>query len=166
MRPRRLGLHLGNRCVGLVKPLAGDCLGKRGGKSTDHYETTQRWPAGRRRKAEGAGGVGGGEGGQAGENVTIPAHLGEPSRGKTAREAGTMRAEGEAEGLQTLGIVVALCSSLKLLHYLGLIDLSDGKRTLELPYVIGTCFSASVVTRSLETARKGARRPESFGGLG
>uniref|UniRef100_A0A8C0LSQ9 Potassium voltage-gated channel interacting protein 1 n=6 Tax=Laurasiatheria TaxID=314145 RepID=A0A8C0LSQ9_CANLF len=127
MRPRRLGLHLGNRCVGLVKPLAGDCLGKRGGKSTDHYETTQRWPAGRRRKAEGAGGVGGGEGGQAGENVTIPAHLGEPSRGKTAREAGTMRAEGEAEGLQTLGIVVALCSSLKLLHYLGLIDLSDDK---------------------------------------
>ncbi|ELK28900.1 Kv channel-interacting protein 1 [Myotis davidii] len=34
--------------------------------------------------------------------------------------------EGESEGLQTLGIVVVVCSSLKLLHYLGLIDLSDG----------------------------------------
>lgn len=47
---------------------------------------------------------------------------------------GRMWAEGESEGLQTLGIVVVLCSSLKLLHYLRLIDLSDGKRTLELPY--------------------------------
>ena len=47
-----------------------------------------------------------------------------------------MWAEGESEGLQTLGIVVVVCSSLKLLHYLGLIDLSDGKRTLELPRFI------------------------------
>lgn len=47
-----------------------------------------------------------------------------------------MWAEGESEGLQTLGIVVVVCSSLKLLHYLGLIDLSDGKRTLELSRVI------------------------------
>lgn len=39
-----------------------------------------------------------------------------------------MLTQGESEGLQTLGIVVVLCSSLKLLHYLGLIDLSDGKR--------------------------------------
>ncbi|XP_054540741.2 Kv channel-interacting protein 1 isoform X2 [Pan troglodytes] len=38
-----------------------------------------------------------------------------------------MWAEGESEGLQTLGIVVVVCSSLKLLHYLGLIDLSDDK---------------------------------------
>lgn len=44
--------------------------------------------------------------------------------------------EGESEGLQTLGIVVVVCSSLKLLHYLGLIDLSDGKRTFELPCFI------------------------------
>ncbi|ELW66232.1 hypothetical protein TREES_T100014773 [Tupaia chinensis] len=36
-----------------------------------------------------------------------------------------MWAEGESEGLQTLGIVVVVCSSLKLLHYVGLIDLSD-----------------------------------------
>lgn len=42
-----------------------------------------------------------------------------------------MWAEGESEGLHTLGIVVVVCSSLKLLHYLGLIDLSDGKRILE-----------------------------------
>lgn len=40
-----------------------------------------------------------------------------------------MWTKGESEGLQTLGIVVVVCSSLKLLHYLGLIDLSDGKRT-------------------------------------
>lgn len=39
-----------------------------------------------------------------------------------------MWSKGESEGLQTLGIVVVVCSSLKLLHYLGLIDLSDGKR--------------------------------------
>uniref|UniRef100_A0A8C2RLG1 EF-hand domain-containing protein n=1 Tax=Capra hircus TaxID=9925 RepID=A0A8C2RLG1_CAPHI len=38
-----------------------------------------------------------------------------------------MWAEGESEGLHTLGIVVVVCSSLKLLHYLGLIDLSDDK---------------------------------------
>ncbi|KAK6474748.1 Kv channel-interacting protein 1 isoform X1 [Huso huso] len=35
--------------------------------------------------------------------------------------------EGESEGLQTLGIVVVLCSLLKLLHFLGLIDISDNK---------------------------------------
>lgn len=39
-----------------------------------------------------------------------------------------MWAQGESEGLQTLGIVVAVCSSLKLLHYLGLIHFSNGKR--------------------------------------
>ncbi|RMB93021.1 hypothetical protein DUI87_30527 [Hirundo rustica rustica] len=38
-----------------------------------------------------------------------------------------MWTKGESEGLQTLGIVVVVCSSLKLLHYLGLIDLSDDK---------------------------------------
>ncbi|XP_066470276.1 LOW QUALITY PROTEIN: Kv channel-interacting protein 1 [Tiliqua scincoides] len=38
-----------------------------------------------------------------------------------------MWSKGESEGLQTLGIVVVICSSLKLLHYLGLIDLSDDK---------------------------------------
>ncbi|XP_077183233.1 A-type potassium channel modulatory protein KCNIP1 isoform X2 [Paroedura picta] len=38
-----------------------------------------------------------------------------------------MWSKGESEGLQTLGIVVVVCSSLKLLHYLGLIDLSDDK---------------------------------------
>ncbi|KAK2524944.1 Kcnip1 [Columba guinea] len=38
-----------------------------------------------------------------------------------------MWTKGESEGLQTLGIVVVVCSSLKLLHCLGLIDLSDDK---------------------------------------
>ena len=31
------------------------------------------------------------------------------------------------EGLQTVGIVVIICASLKLLHLLGLIDFSEGK---------------------------------------
>ncbi|MGH0116433.1 UNVERIFIED_CONTAM: hypothetical protein FKN15_017083 [Acipenser sinensis] len=35
--------------------------------------------------------------------------------------------EGESEGLQTLGIVVVLCSLLKLLHFLGLIDVSNNQ---------------------------------------
>lgn len=38
----------------------------------------------------------------------------------------------ETEGLQTLGIVVIVCASLKLLHLLGLISFSEGKR--------GTCW--------------------------
>ena len=62
--------------------------------------------------------------------------------------AGTeMLTQGESEGLQTLGIVVILCSSLKLLHYLGLIDLSDGKRAPELPRFIRTCFPALIVVK-------------------
>lgn len=40
----------------------------------------------------------------------------------------------EVEGLQTVGILLVVCSSLKLMHFLGLIDLStagktNGKRT-------------------------------------
>lgn len=35
--------------------------------------------------------------------------------------------EWESEGLQTVGIVVIICASLKLLHLLGLIDFSEGK---------------------------------------
>lgn len=35
----------------------------------------------------------------------------------------------EVEGLQTVGILLVVCSSLKLMHFLGLIDLSvEGKR--------------------------------------
>lgn len=37
----------------------------------------------------------------------------------------------ETEGLQTLGIVVIVCASLKLLHLLGLISFSEGKRRYE-----------------------------------
>lgn len=51
-----------------------------------------------------------------------------PARVLLAYPGTEMLTQGESEGLQTLGIVVVLCSSLKLLHYLGLIDLSDGKR--------------------------------------
>lgn len=35
--------------------------------------------------------------------------------------------EWESEGLQTVGIVVIIFASLKLLHLLGLIDFSEGK---------------------------------------
>ena len=35
--------------------------------------------------------------------------------------------EWESEGLQTVGIGVIICASLKLLHLLGLIDFSEGK---------------------------------------
>lgn len=35
----------------------------------------------------------------------------------------------EVEGLQTVGILLVVCSSLKLMHFLGLIDISmTGKR--------------------------------------
>ena len=42
----------------------------------------------------------------------------------------------EVEGLQTVGILLVVCSSLKLMHFLGLIDLSvagkrNGKRARE-----------------------------------
>lgn len=38
----------------------------------------------------------------------------------------------EVEGLQTVGILLVVCSSLKLMHFLGLIDLSmAGKRWSE-----------------------------------
>ncbi|KAI1233967.1 hypothetical protein IHE44_0003671 [Lamprotornis superbus] len=53
-----------------------------------------------------------------------------PAAGRAGRAVPVPRrmwTEGESEGLQTLGIVVVVCSSLKLLHYLGLIDLSDDK---------------------------------------
>ncbi|XP_051789919.1 Kv channel-interacting protein 1-like isoform X1 [Erpetoichthys calabaricus] len=44
--------------------------------------------------------------------------------------------EGESEGLQTLGIVVVLCSTLKLLHFLGLLDLTDNKAEDELEMTV------------------------------
>lgn len=37
----------------------------------------------------------------------------------------------ETEGLQTVGIVVLVCASLKLLHLLGLINFSEGKREMD-----------------------------------
>ncbi|XP_026886721.2 Kv channel-interacting protein 4 isoform X4 [Electrophorus electricus] len=39
------------------------------------------------------------------------------------------REEWEMEGLQTVGILLVVCSSLKLLHFLGLIDFSAGGNT-------------------------------------
>lgn len=35
----------------------------------------------------------------------------------------------EVEGLQTVGILLVVCSSLKLMHFLGLIDLSTAGKT-------------------------------------
>ena len=37
----------------------------------------------------------------------------------------------ETEGLQTVGIVVLVCASIKLLHLLGIIDFSEGKEVEE-----------------------------------
>lgn len=38
----------------------------------------------------------------------------------------------EVEGLQTVGILLVVCSSLKLMHFLGLIDISvAGKRNIK-----------------------------------
>lgn len=41
---------------------------------------------------------------------------------------GMLNALWETEGLQAVGIVVLVCASLKLLHLLGLINFSEGKR--------------------------------------
>lgn len=44
-------------------------------------------------------------------------------------EGGVMlNAIWQTEGLQTVGIVVLVCASIKLLHLLGLISFSEGKR--------------------------------------
>lgn len=135
--------------------------GKRGNKSKGYYETW-RLQARRRRAVEGVGRSGRG-GGSARESHWVEMSLSWEDRGREAWQRGflavtcppgvllahqgseKMWAEGESEGLQTLGIVVVVCSSLKLLHYLGLIDLSDGKRTLELPRLVCMSFSSGVV---------------------
>lgn len=53
------------------------------------------------------------------------------------------REEWEMEGLQTVGILLILCSSLKLLHFLGLIDFSAGGKT---PLRVGTSRPAEPLT--------------------
>lgn len=63
---------------------------------------------------------------------------------------------------------MVVCSSLKLLHYLGLIDLSDGKRAPELSRFIRTCFPALIVVKSSSSAGKNtgevARSPRGLDG--
>lgn len=39
------------------------------------------------------------------------------------------REKWEVEGLQTVGILLVICSSLKLMHFLGLIDLTTAGKT-------------------------------------
>lgn len=39
------------------------------------------------------------------------------------------REKWEVEGLQTVGILLVVCSSLKLMHFLGLIDLTTAGKT-------------------------------------
>lgn len=39
------------------------------------------------------------------------------------------REKWEVEGLQTVGILLVVCSSLKLMHFLGLIDLTVAGKT-------------------------------------
>lgn len=49
---------------------------------------------------------------------------------------------------------MVVCSSLKLLHYLGLIDLSDGKRAPELPRFIRTFHPALIVVKVVQKKKK------------
>lgn len=53
---------------------------------------------------------------------------GESGRWHEQEQGFVVNAMWETEGLQTLGIVVIVCASLKLLHLLGLISFSEGKR--------------------------------------
>lgn len=56
---------------------------------------------------------------------------GEPGRWHEQEQGVAVGTMWETEGLQTLGIVVIVCASLKLLHLLGLISFSEGKRERE-----------------------------------
>lgn len=57
--------------------------------------------------------------------------------------------EWESEGLQTVGIVVIICASLKLLHLLGLIDFSQGKVVAP-----SLCLWSGLVQNWMQTLRK------------
>lgn len=57
--------------------------------------------------------------------------------------------EWESEGLQTVGIVVIICASLKLLHLLGLIDFSQGKVVSP-----SLCLWSGLVQNWTQTLRK------------
>ncbi|XP_070118644.1 Kv channel-interacting protein 4 isoform X1 [Equus asinus] len=57
--------------------------------------------------------------------------------------------EWESEGLQTVGIVVIICASLKLLHLLGLIDFSEGKVV-----ALSLCCWSGLVQNWIQTLRK------------
>lgn len=56
---------------------------------------------------------------------------GDSGRWHEPEQGATLTVMWETEGLQTLGIVVLVCASLKLLHLLGLISFSEGKRAIE-----------------------------------
>lgn len=55
---------------------------------------------------------------------------GDSGRWHEPEQGTTLTVMWETEGLQTLGIVVLVCASLKLLHLLGLISFSEGKREM------------------------------------
>lgn len=57
--------------------------------------------------------------------------------------------EWESEGLQTVGIVVIICASLKLLHLLGLIDFSEGKVVAP-----STCLWSGLIQNWMQTLWK------------
>lgn len=75
------------------------------------------------------------DGGTASVSGGIEGEEPEPGSGYGSGHGGSERGEGgamlnaiwETEGLQTVGIVVLLCASIKLLHLLGLINFSEGK---------------------------------------
>lgn len=81
--------------------------------------------------AEPGGGAGPG-GGPEGEEAGSGSGFGSGYGGTEWAEGGAMlSAIWETEGLQTVGIVVLVFASIKLLHLLGLISFSEGKTLTE-----------------------------------
>lgn len=74
----------------------------------------------------------GGSAGPEAEEAGSGSGFGSGHGGPEWAEGGVMlNAIWETEGLQTVGIVVLVCASIKLLHLLGLISFSEGKRRRE-----------------------------------
>lgn len=86
------------------------------------------WVQGNWSEGPGGSSVPGPGGGQEGEEAGSGSGFGSGYGGAEWSEGGAMlNAIWETEGLQTVGIVVLVFASIKLLHLLGLISFSEGK---------------------------------------
>lgn len=85
------------------------------------------WSSGPGGGGTGPGGGGGPEGEEAGSG-SGSGYGGSGSGGEWVEGGAMLSAIWETEGLQTVGIVVLVFASIKLLHLLGLISFSEGKR--------------------------------------